>query len=58
MREPERDKGRLLDIIQAADHIASLASETIDDQVLNKLNRLKKVNLEAFFYCFQLEQLR
>ncbi len=36
---------------------ASLASEIIEDQTLNKLNRLKKVNIEAFFYCKRLEEL-
>lgn len=36
----------------------SLASEIIEDQTLNKLNRLKKVNTEAFFYCRRLEELR
>ena len=30
----------------------------IEDQDINKLNRLKKVNTEAFFYCLQLEQLK
>ena len=29
----------------------------IEDQYLNKLNRIKKISLEAFFYCRQLEQL-
>ena len=29
----------------------------IEDPALNKLNRLKKINTEAFFYCHQLEQL-
>ena len=29
----------------------------IEDQSLNKLNRIKKISLEAFFYCRQLELL-
>ena len=37
---------------------AALATEVIEDQTLNKLNRLKKVNTEAFFYCRRLEELR
>ena len=37
---------------------AALAAEVIEDQTLNKLNRLKKVNTEAFFYCRRLEELR
>ena len=36
---------------------AALATEVIEDQTLNKLNRLKKVNTEAFFYCRRLEDL-
>ncbi|MBR5678384.1 MAG: nucleotidyl transferase AbiEii/AbiGii toxin family protein [Paludibacteraceae bacterium] len=34
-----------------------LASTLIEDQSLNKLNRIKKISLEAFFYCLQLELL-
>ena len=37
--------------------IESLASEIIEDQTLNKLNRLKKVNTEAFLYARRLEVL-
>ena len=36
---------------------AVLSTEIIEDQTLNKLNRLKKVNTEAFFYCRRLEDL-
>ena len=36
---------------------AVLATEIIEDQALNKLNRLKKVNIEAFFYARRLEEL-
>ena len=36
---------------------AALAAEIIEDQALNKLNRLKKVNTEAFFYARRLEEL-
>lgn len=35
-----------------------LAAALIEDQGLNKLNRIKKISLEAFFYCLQLEQLQ
>ena len=34
-----------------------LAAALIEDQSLNKLNRIKKISLEAFFYCRQLELL-
>lgn len=34
-----------------------LAAALIEDQSLNKLNRIKKISLEAFFYCRQLEML-
>ena len=34
-----------------------LSTEIIEGQALNKLNRLKKVNTEAFFYCRCLEDL-
>ena len=34
-----------------------LAAALIEDQSLNKLNRIKKISLEAFFYCRQLECL-
>ena len=34
-----------------------LAAALIEDQSMNKLNRVKKISLEAFFYCCQLEQL-
>ena len=37
---------------------AELAADLIKDQTLNKLNRIKKISLEAFFYCCQLEQLQ
>ena len=37
---------------------AALASALIEDQALNKLNRIKKVSSEAFFYCLQLEHLQ
>lgn len=37
---------------------AALAAALIEDQDMNKLNRLKKVNIEAFFYCLQLAQLK
>ena len=30
----------------------------IEDQSLNKLNRIKKISLEAFFYCRELEKLQ
>ena len=36
---------------------AGLATTLIQNSTLNKLNRLKKVNLEAFFYCCLLEKL-
>ena len=36
---------------------AELAAALIEDQSLNKLNRIKKISLEAFFYCRQLELL-
>ena len=36
----------------------TLAAENIQDQALNKLNRLKKVNMEAFFYARRLKELR
>ena len=35
-----------------------LAAALIEDQSLNKLNRIKKISLEAFYYCLQLEQLQ
>lgn len=35
----------------------SLIAETIQDQTLNKMNRIKKISLEAFFYCRQIEEL-
>lgn len=35
-----------------------LAAAIIEDQSLNKLNRIKKISLEAFYYCLQLEQLQ
>ncbi len=35
----------------------TLTKEIIQDQRLNKLNRLKKVNAEAFFYSRRLEEL-
>ena len=34
-----------------------LAAALIEDHTLNKLNRIKKISLEAFFYCRQIEQL-
>ena len=34
-----------------------LAAALIEDQALNKLNRIKKISLEAFFYCRELELL-
>lgn len=34
-----------------------LATATIEELSLNKLNRIKKINTEAFFYCLQLEHL-
>jgi hypothetical protein len=34
-----------------------LAAALIEDESLNKLNRIKKISLEAFFYCRQLERL-
>ena len=37
---------------------AAIAAALIEDQDMNKLNRLKKVNIEAFFYCLQLAQLK
>lgn len=38
MREPERDSGRLQDIIQAADHIASFTKNfSIEELALDKL---------------------
>jgi len=36
---------------------ATLVSETIKKQNLNKLNRIKKLSLEAFFYWRQIEEL-
>ena len=36
---------------------AALAAEIIENQKFNKLNRLKKVNTEAFFYARSLEEL-
>ena len=36
---------------------AELAAALIEDQTLNKLNRIKKISLEAFFYCRELELL-
>ena len=36
---------------------AELAAALIEDQSLNKLNRIKKISLEAFFYCRELELL-
>lgn len=35
----------------------ALADILIENQALNKLNRIKKINTEAFFYCHQLEKL-
>lgn len=35
-----------------------LAAALIEDQSLNKLNRIKIISLEAFYYCLQLEQLQ
>ena len=35
-----------------------LAAVLIEDQSLNKLNRIKKISLEAFFYCRELEKLQ
>ena len=35
-----------------------LAAALIEDQSLNKLNRIKKISLEAFFYCRELEKLQ
>ena len=37
---------------------AALIPQTIEDLSLNKLNRIKKISLEAFFYLKQLEQLQ
>lgn len=37
---------------------AALATALIEYKDFNKLNRLKKANTEAFFYCLQLEQLK
>ena len=37
---------------------AELAAALIEDQSLNKLNRIKKISLEAFFYCRELEKLQ
>lgn len=34
-----------------------LIATLIEDQKLNKLNRIKKISLEAFFYCLQIELL-
>lgn len=34
-----------------------LATATIEELSLNKLNSIKKINTEAFFYCLQLEHL-
>ena len=39
------------------DDDATLASEIIESPDFNKLNRLKKVNTEAFFYARRLEEL-
>ena len=39
------------------DNDATLASEIIESPDFNKLNRLKKVNNEAFFYARRLEEL-
>lgn len=35
----------------------TLIVETIQDQALNKLNRIKKISLEAFFYLKRIEEL-
>ena len=35
----------------------NLISQTIQDPTLSKLNRIKKISLEAFFYCRQIEEL-
>ena len=35
-----------------------LAAALIEDQSLNKLNRIKKISLEAFFYCRELEKFQ
>ena len=37
---------------------AELTTALIEDQSLNKLNRVKKISLEAFFYCRELEKLQ
>lgn len=37
---------------------AALIPQIIEDLSLNKLNRIKKISLEAFFYLKQLEQLQ
>ena len=39
------------------DKLTALASEIIESPDFNKLNRLKKVNTEAFFYARRLEEL-
>lgn len=36
---------------------ATLTNILIENQSINKLNRIKKINTEAFFYCHQLEKL-
>ena len=35
-----------------------LIPQTIEDLSLNKLNRIKKISLEAFFYLKQVEELQ
>ena len=37
---------------------AELAAALIEDHSLNKLNRIKIISLEAFFYCRELEMLQ
>ena len=37
---------------------AALIPQSIEDLFLNKLNRIKKISLEAFFYLKQVENLK
>jgi hypothetical protein len=34
-----------------------LAATLIENQELNKLNRIKKISLEAFFYLLEIEKM-
>lgn len=34
-----------------------LSTKLIQDTSLNKLNRIKKINIEAFFYLLEIEKM-